>query len=77
MVGREARTEGPTIGSRFVTEYNPTTGHMRMWNEMYDHANNINRINIKNINGIKIEAPHYPLTLKEKLSQKISFRATL
>ncbi len=70
---REAKTEGATIGSRFVTEYNPATGHMKMWNEMYDQAGSVNRVHIKSIDGVKIDAPHFPLTLQERLTQEMGF----
>ncbi len=58
-----------------MTEYNPTTGRMKMWNEMYDQAGNVNRVHIKVMDGVKIEGPHLPLTLKEKLSQEMRFRS--
>jgi len=50
---------------------------MKMWNEMYDNAGNVNRVHIKNIDGITIDAPHFPATLKEKLMQEMRFRHPL
>jgi hypothetical protein len=67
---RSAKTSGATIGSSFVTEYNPTTGNLNMWNETYDSLNNVNRIHLKNINGIQVDSPHYPPTQSDILDDQ-------
>ena len=66
---RQARNAGPSAGSRFVTEYKPKTVDVTMWNEVYDSQGLVNRIHLKNINGIEINSPHFPPTLKETLAQ--------
>lgn len=64
---------GPSSGSRFVTEYNPKSSNVTMWNEVYDQQGLANRIHLKNINGIEINSPHFPPTLKETLTQEFSY----
>jgi len=64
---RAAQRNGPTIGSRFVTEFNSKTGDVTMWNETYNSSGEVNRIHLKNINGIQIDSPHFPQTLQEIL----------
>ncbi len=67
---RAAQKSGPTVGSRFVTEFNPKTGDVTMWNEVYNSSGQVNRIHLKNINGIEINSPHFRQTLQEILEQK-------
>ena len=67
---RPARTEGRTVGSRFVTQFNPKTGDVTMWNEAYDTSGVVNRIHLKNINGIDINSSHFPPTLKDLLENE-------
>jgi RHS repeat-associated protein len=62
---RTYRTEGPTNGASFVTEYNFATGRVRAWNECYDCLGNVNRIHPKNLNGQDLLSPHYPLIASE------------
>jgi hypothetical protein len=57
--------EGPTRGAAIVTEYNPKTGHVRVWNECYDQSGNVNRIHTKMINGQAVKGQHYPPTKKD------------
>jgi hypothetical protein len=59
---RAARTEGPSRGSSYVTEWNPTTGNVRSWNEVYDTAGNVNRVHLKMIDGQIVRSQHYPPT---------------
>ncbi|MGC3893446.1 RHS repeat-associated core domain-containing protein [Pseudomonas urmiensis] len=62
--GREAlaKNPGPTRGRSRTTEYNPTTGQVRVWEETYDHSGKINRVHPKMNNGESISLPHYPPT---------------
>jgi filamentous hemagglutinin family protein len=62
---RAAKTEGPTIGSRYVTEYNPKTGEVRDWIENYTKEGGVNRVHPKMINGQTVNVGHYPPTAKE------------
>ena len=62
---RPARTEGPTAGSRFVVERGPETGEVKTWNETYDQSGVVNRISLKTINGVGIDALHFPPTLSD------------
>lgn len=62
---RLARTFGPSRGSSYVTEWNPSTGSVRSWNEVYDHAGAVNRVHPKMINGQTVNSQHYPPTAKE------------
>ncbi len=55
-----ARTEGPTRGASFVTEYNPATGSARQWMESYDQSGNVIRVHPKSINGQPVMGQHYP-----------------
>jgi hypothetical protein len=64
---RMATYPGPTRGSAYVTEYNPTTGQVRGWNECYDQLGNVNRVHPKDINGQNLISPHYPLIVQEIL----------
>jgi len=65
---RPARNPGPTSGARFVTEFSPETGELVQWNENYDNLGSVNRVRLKNINGMQINSPHFPPTAKELLS---------
>ena len=62
---RAARTAGPSRGSSYVTEWNPSNGNVRSWNEVYDQAGNVNRVHPKMINGQTVDSLHYPPTAKE------------
>ncbi len=62
---RMATYPGRTRGSAYVTEYNPTTGQVRGWNECYDQFGNVNRVHLKDINGQSLTSPHYPLIAQE------------
>lgn len=57
-----ARTEGPTRGASFVTEFDPKTGSTRQWMESYDHSGEVIRVHPKSINGQSVDAQHYPPT---------------
>ena len=57
---RVSRKKGPTRGSTFVTEYNPSTGKVRGWNECYDINGNVNRVHPKDLNGQQLSSQHYP-----------------
>ncbi len=52
-------------GASFVTEYNPTTGQVRSWQECYDQAGNVNRVHPKSLNGQDLIGQHYPPTKAE------------
>ncbi|WP_230969446.1 two-partner secretion domain-containing protein [Nitrogeniibacter aestuarii] len=65
-----ARTEGPTRGASFVTEYDPATGATRQWMESYDHTGSIIRVHPKSINGQPVESQHFPPTGAELESWK-------
>ncbi|WP_223862866.1 hypothetical protein, partial [Pseudomonas cannabina] len=56
------RTEGPTRGASFATEFDPETGSTRQWMESYDHAGEVIRVHPKSINGQPVDAQHYPPT---------------
>ena len=62
---REAKTEGLTRGSSYVTEYNPKTGKIKSWIENYDHGGQVIRVHPKMVNGQDLNALHFPLTGKE------------
>ena len=62
---RAARNPGRTRGSSYVTEYNPTNGNVRSWNEAYDQAGNVNRVHPKMHNGQTVNSQHYPPTARE------------
>lgn len=62
---RLSKSAGPTRGASYVTEYNPLTGKVRGWNECYDHFGNVNRIHPKDLNGQRLQSPHYPPTKSE------------
>jgi hypothetical protein len=62
---RLARTDGPSRGSSYVTEWNPSNGNVRSWNEVYDQAGNVNRVHPKMINGQTVNSNHYPPTAKD------------
>ncbi|GEM_PF-6098353 len=53
---------GPTRGRSHVTEWNPNTGQVRVWEETYDHMGKVNRVHPKMNNGEIFELPHYPPT---------------
>ena len=53
-----ARTTGPTRGRSHVTEWNPTTGQVRVWEETYDHSGQVNRVHPKMVDGEVLDAPH-------------------
>jgi hypothetical protein len=74
---RNARTPGPTTGARLVTEYNPKTGTVIQWNETYDQRGLVNRIHLKNINGIQIDSPHFPPILREILDEDFTSSISL
>ncbi|WP_207631968.1 hypothetical protein [Photorhabdus sp. RW14-46] len=57
-----ARTKGPTRGRSHVTEWNPSTGSVRSWEETYDHSSKVNRIHPKMKDGQVLDLPHYPPT---------------
>jgi hypothetical protein len=59
---RQSNILGPTRGVSMVTEYNPKTGQVRIWNECYDHKGNVNRIHPKMIDGQDVVGQHYPPT---------------
>lgn len=54
-----ARTEGPTRGASFATEFDPKTRSTRQWMESYDHAGEVIRVHPKSINGQPVDAQHY------------------
>jgi hypothetical protein len=60
-----ARTDGPTRGASFVTEYNSKTGSVRQWMESYNQSGRVNRVHPKSINGQTVDAQHYPPTARE------------
>lgn len=62
---RPARTAGPSRGSTYVTEWNPKTGSVRSWNEVYDESGNVSRVHPKMIDGLTLKSGHYPPTAKE------------
>ncbi|MDG2916365.1 VENN motif pre-toxin domain-containing protein, partial [Bisgaard Taxon 10/6] len=62
---RLAKTEGPTRGNSFVTEYDPASGRVRQWMESYDHSGKVNRVHPKSVNGQSVNSLHYPPTFKE------------
>jgi|GEM_PF-1234976 len=68
-----ASTPGPTRGSTYVTEYDPTRGRIRGWYESRTHTNQINRVHPKMIDGENIDSLHYPHTKKEleNIAQRI------
>ena len=55
-----ARTEGPTRGASFATEFDPKTGNTRQWTESYDKSGAVIRVHPKSINGQSVDAQHYP-----------------
>ncbi len=57
-----AKTAGPTRGRSHVTEWDPSTGNVRSWEETYDHSGNVNRVHPKMNNGEILDLPHYPPT---------------
>ncbi|WP_240155268.1 RHS repeat domain-containing protein [Candidatus Pantoea multigeneris] len=57
-----ARTPGPTRGRSHVTEWNPTNGDVRIWEETYNHSGQVNRVHPKMKNGELLDLPHYPPT---------------
>nr|WP_244110711.1 hypothetical protein [Burkholderia anthina] len=57
-----ARTQGPTRGRSHVTEWNPGTGQVRVWEETYDHSEAVNRVHPKMNDGEVLDLPHYPPT---------------
>jgi RHS repeat-associated protein len=57
-----ARRVGPTRGRSHVTEWNPNTGQVRVWEETYDHTGAVNRVHPKMSNGEVLDLPHYPPT---------------
>jgi uncharacterized protein RhaS with RHS repeats len=57
-----ARTAGPTRGRSHVTEWNPKTGQIRVWEETYNHAGEVNRVHPKMNDGEVLDLPHYPPT---------------
>ncbi|GEM_PF-1575721 len=57
-----ARTQGPTRGRSHVTEWSPTTGQARVWEETYDHSGAVNRVHPKMSDGEVLDLPHYPPT---------------
>ena len=59
---KPAKTQGPTRGASYVTEYDPKTGNVRSWMESYDHSGNVNRVHPKMKNGEILDLPHYPPT---------------
>ncbi len=61
----KARTDGPTRGASFVTEYNKKTGQSRQWMESYDKSGKVNRVHPKSVNGQTVKSTHYPPTAKE------------
>ena len=65
--GKESlsKTPGPTRGTSYVTEYNPTTGQVRAWYECYDQAGSVNRVHPKTVDGQDLIAQHYPPTKSE------------
>lgn len=62
---RAATKPGPSRGSSYVTEWNPSTGSVRSWNEVYDQAGSVNRVHPKMINGQTVNSQHYPPTARE------------
>ena len=48
-----------------MTEYDPSTGQVRSWQECYDQEGNVNRVHPKNLNGQILIAQHYPPTKAE------------
>ncbi|MBP6892768.1 hypothetical protein KBB68_04290, partial [Candidatus Babeliales bacterium] len=60
-----SNTQGPTRGRSHVTEFDPKTGRVRLWEECYDHVGNVNRIRPEMINGRDIVSQHYPATYKD------------
>lgn len=62
---RKSSKSGPTSGSSFVTEFDPSSGKIRSWNECYDQSGNVNRIHPKSLNGQDLTAQHYPPTGSE------------
>ncbi|NEZ65241.1 hypothetical protein D0962_21095 [Leptolyngbyaceae cyanobacterium CCMR0082] len=60
-----ASKPGPSRGRSHVTEYNPRTGRVREWEEVYDHAGNMNRVHPKTENGLPLNSPHFPPTGNE------------
>ena len=62
---KPAKKLGQTRGSSYVTEYNPSTGTVRSWQESYDHLGNVNRVHPKTLNGLDVVGQHYPPTGKE------------
>ena len=59
---RSSTNPGPTRGSAYVTEYNPSTGQIRSWIENYTHDGSVNRVHPKMLNGQDLIAQHYPPT---------------
>ncbi|SKC90582.1 hypothetical protein SAMN05445504_5985 [Burkholderia sp. CF099] len=57
-----ARTVGPTRGRSHVTEWNPATDQVRVWEETYDHSGTVNRVHPKMSDGEVLDLPHYPPT---------------
>lgn len=64
-IERPNTTPGPTRGAAIVTEYNPKTGDVRIWNECYDQAGNVNRVHPKLLNGQELDSLHFPPTNSE------------
>jgi|GEM_PF-2519555 len=66
-----SKTPGLTRGASYVTEYNPSTGQVRSWNECYNQAGNVNRVHPKSLDGQDLTEQHYPPTkLELELFQK-------
>ncbi|MBI5622249.1 MAG: hypothetical protein HY924_00575 [Elusimicrobia bacterium] len=59
---KPARKPGPTRGTARVTEYDPTTGRVRVWMESYDHSGKVIRTHPKMVNGEVVDLTHYPPT---------------
>jgi RHS repeat-associated protein len=57
-----ARTPGPTGGRSHVTEWNPSTSQVRVWEETYDHSGAVNRVHPKMSDGEVLDLPHHPPT---------------
>lgn len=56
---------GLTRGSSMTTEYNPQTGGVRTWYESRTHADQVNRVHPKTINGQVVDSEHFPPTAKD------------
>ena len=64
-IEKPPRKPGPTRGTSYVTEYNPSNGQVRTWMESYNHNGQVVRVHPKTIDGRQVESLHYPLTGKE------------